>query len=367
MAIRVEIHPLAGVTWEELDPLWTKLLVQARNESPFLDWQWLKLWWSHFSPAPGESAHMCVAYDEGEPIGALPVVVGPVRRTPGIRLMSVQTLGSRLFDSRSVFSEYLGVVGPLDRQNEACLAIVQSLYAQFRPGEFVVGWTKQRHLWADALSARPGAYLRLASCERSYQADLREGFSAYVGGLGASTRRSLLHLRARLERLGTVEVVQSGDVQGAWRVLDELNRLHAGRWGTPAFSGHALSFHRELIANWLPEGRVAMSRLLLNGQCLSCLYDLRIGTTQYNIQLGFDSAFRGRVSLGLIHLGYAIEQAASELVDTYDFLAGRGRRSNYKSNLASRSQEVATIQALSGSATTALYRLVDLIRGGHSA
>ena len=63
---------------------------------------------------------------------------------------------------------------------------------------------------------------------------------------------------------------------------------------------------------------------------VSVLYDVRKGARQYNIKMGFDPNFSSQVSLGLIHLGYAMERAAERGVASYDFLAGPGRTSDFK-------------------------------------
>ena len=41
------------------------------------------------------------------------------------------------------------------------------------------------------------------------------------------------------------------------------------------------------------------------------MYNVRIGTLEYNIQSGFDATIKG-VSLGYLHFGFAIEQACRD-------------------------------------------------------
>ena len=362
MTIRVEIHPLSSAgAWQTLEPVWRNLHGQSRNDALFLSWDWLELWWKHLNARQDESAHVCVAYEGVDPIGALLVTLGPVRRRPGLRLLSAQTAGFRLYDSRDIVSEYLDVVAIPSYEEAARVAILQSLMGKRQPEEFVVGWTRSIDQWKKCLSSLPRTYVREIHRTSSYQADLSTGFHAYVATLGDSTRRSVLHLRSRLESLGTVWLKRVSQCDCA-SALHDLANLQKDRWSAPALRGSTMAFHQELISRWADSGRIVITKLIVGDDCLSCLYDLRMGDRQYNIQLGFRSQFGNRVSLGLLHLGYAMESAAAEGVLTYDFLAGPGRKTDYKARLASSRVEIATIQSVTGSLAAPLYRIVDAFR-----
>lgn len=363
MTLDARLYPLDHNAWPTWGPVWNAIQMLGSSPVPFLDWEWLLLWWKHFNASSGEAAYLCVAFEGDEPIGALPVVAGTVRRGRLFHLHSVQVMGNRLFDRRSIFSEYLDVIAVPGREAEVRARAVEAIREHFRPAEMAIGWTRQPDAWLRELG-RVGNYVRIASHERSYQADLSSGFANYAAQLGASTRRSVIHLRSRLEQAGPLRIAEAGSAAEAHQMLDELNRLHARRWGKPAFSGTALAFHRELIQLWMPRRRVVLTSLHAGSNCISTCYDLRIGARQFNIQLGFDPAFAPKASPGLIHLGFAMERAASEGVTTYDFLAGRGRRSDYKKNLATHSQDVCTVQALRGPVGNLFYRMVDLVRAG---
>jgi len=75
--------------------------------------------------------------------------------------------------------------------------------------------------------------------------------------------------------------------------------------------------------------------------------------------MGFDPAFSRRVSLGLIHLGHAMEAAAAGGVRTYDFLAGFGKRSDYKRHLSQSRRNLSSVQVLRGHVLPPLYRWHD--------
>jgi CelD/BcsL family acetyltransferase involved in cellulose biosynthesis len=195
----------------------------------------------------------------------------------------------------------------------------------------------------------------------SYQADLSRGFATYLGLLGQSTRRSLWGLRRRLAVQGEVsfEPVAPGEID---RGFGELNRLHELRWQKPAFSGAGLDFHVRLARQLAARGELAVSRLRVGGKVVSVLYDIRKDARQYNISMGFDPSFSHKLSLGLIHLGYAMEAAAQSGVRTYDFLAGSGQRSDYKRHLSQTRRSLSCVQVLRGPLLPSLYRWHDRVR-----
>jgi CelD/BcsL family acetyltransferase involved in cellulose biosynthesis len=107
---------------------------------------------------------------------------------------------------------------------------------------------------------------------------------------------------------------------------------------------------------------LALSRLRVGGQVVSVLYDIRKGARQYNISMGFDPTFGRKLSLGLLHLGYAMEAAAERQVRTYDFLAGSGLHSDYKRHLSQAGRRLSCVQVLRGHLLPSLYRWHDRMR-----
>jgi CelD/BcsL family acetyltransferase involved in cellulose biosynthesis len=144
--------------------------------------------------------------------------------------------------------------------------------------------------------------------------------------------------------------------------FSDLNRLHQLRWKRSAFTGNRLAFHRTLARRLAARGELALSRLRVGGDVVSVLYDIRKGARQYNIKMGFNPAFSSRVSLGLIHLGYAMEAAADQGAAVYDFLAGPGQTSDYKRNLSQTRRAMSCVQMLRGRVLPALYRWRDRAR-----
>lgn len=356
----LEIREWSGAEWHANESAWSRLLADARMDALFLSWEWLTLWWRFFGSPDGRGLHVLAAYRRGELVGLAPVYGRRVARRL-IPMRSLQFIGTSWRDERALISEYLDVIAKPAERAIIRAAFFEHLLARHSWSELVVNYTNVAPEWAAMLADSPFAarcYARTVDTSTSYQADLGAGFDSYLRGLGQSTRRSVWHLRRRLAALGSVQLtrVVAGEIEAAFA---HLNRLHRARWGTPAFAGNRLRFHRALAENLARRGELAMSLLRVGDAVVSVLYDIRKGACQYNIKMGFDPAIERGFSLGLIHFGYALELAAQNGVTTYDFLAGPGRRTDFKQHLGRSRRELATVQLLKGPMLRRIFRWYD--------
>jgi CelD/BcsL family acetyltransferase involved in cellulose biosynthesis len=346
--------------WMAGESSWSALLEKSGLDPLFLSWTWMTTWWQFFGADPAKSLCILAAYRGKELVGIAPMYRARVRRA-FLPARSLQFIGILWRDPGTMISEYLDFIAvPADR------AVVRKEFLRHLTlrrdwSELVVCYTSAGPEWTrafeDAGMQRSG-YWRVIESSTSYQADLSAGFGQYLAGLGQSTRRSLWHLRRRLGSPAEVrlEQVPGSDLDAAFA---DFNRLHTLRWGESAFGGKRLGFHRGLAADLARRGELRMSRLWVGARLVSMLYDIRKGSNQYNIKMAFDPSVEQQYSLGLIHFGFAMEAAAAEGVRSYDFLAGRGLKTDYKSHLGQRSDELATVHLTRGALLPRLYRWYD--------
>jgi hypothetical protein len=342
---------------------WAELLAQSDADSLFLSWEWQTQWWSRFGATSGCVANILGFYRDESLVGVAPFYQKMVLRRGFVPARSVQLIGHSWRDSRPLTTIYLDVIarrGEADAVRHACM---RELFDNSHWSELVIGYTPVGGQWKAAAAGRDSAsyYVREVDHAVSFQVDLGLGFSGYLQSLGQSTRRSIWNLRKRLELHGPVrlEQVSIGDLAEGFR---DLNRLHKLRWHRPAFAGARLEFHESLATQLSARNELAFSRLRVGGRVVSVLYDIRKGAYQYNIKLGFDPAFSNQLSLGLLHLGYALEAATQSGVGVYDLLAGPGRKSDYKRNLSQMRHELSCVQILRGRLLPKLYRWHDRVR-----
>jgi CelD/BcsL family acetyltransferase involved in cellulose biosynthesis len=342
---------------------WGSLLARSNVDTLFLSWDWLTLWWQAFAGPLSAVPEILAFYRGGDLVGVAPLYRRRVVRSRVLRATSVQLMGVSWRDPGSLISEYLDVIAvaaETDAVRSACAGVLLSERAWT---EWVIGFTAAGRQWREAFARadlRPRHYVRDLDRVLSYQADLSRGFGGYLSSLGQSTRRSVWSLRRRLSVQGAVslELLSAAEVESGF---DDLNRLHQLRWRQPAFAGAGLDFHTRLARRLADRGELALSRLRVAGQVVSVLYDIRKGTRQYNISMGFDPSFGRGLSLGLMHLGYAMEAAAERQVSIYDFLAGSGQRSDYKSHLSQARRSLSCVQVLRGHVLPSLYRWRDRV------
>jgi hypothetical protein len=350
--------------WLRNETAWSRLLASSSADPLFLSWEWLTHWWDCYGGARGRAPDILAFYRGQELAGLAPLYYRPVVRAGVVFARSVQVIGLAWRDPEPLISEYLDAIaspGDIREVRHACLSALLD-----RPAwtELVIGLTASADEWRDTVMRRApseGHYVRELDRAVSYQADLACGFGAYLRDLGQSTRRSLWNLRRRLTEQGnvTIESLSSTQINDGF---NDLNRLHQLRWKRPAFAGKRLAFHLKLAAQLAGREELAFSRLRVNGNVVSVLYDIRKGTRQYNIKMGFNPGFGRQLSLGLLHLGYAMEAAADRGVTVYDFLAGPGKTSDYKHHLSQARRQLSSVQVLRGHFLPSLYRLRDRAR-----
>jgi hypothetical protein len=349
--------------WMANGAVWNELLARSRADPLFLSWEWLTQWWQCFAGELAASADILAFYRVGELVGLAPLYRRRVLRSGLLPTTSVQLMGLSWRDPGPVMSEYLDVVAADGEAQAVRHGCARALLDEPTWTEWVIGFTAAGRHWCDAFAWRGQGrqYVRNLDRSASYQADLSQGFAAYLRSLGRSTRRSLWGLRRRLAVQAKVkfETVTADEISSGF---NDLNRLHRLRWKTQAFTGSRLAFHSSLARRLAGRGELAVSRLRVGDDVVSVLYDVRKGGCQYNISMGFDPVFNRKVSLGLLHLGYAMEAAAESRVATYDLLAGRGQRNDYKRHLSQRCRELSCVQVLRGHVLPPLYRWHDRVR-----
>jgi len=347
--------------WMTSEGVWSALLARSNADKLFLSWGWLTHWWLWFGGRIDCKPNLLACYRGPKLVGVAPFYRRLVVRGGLAPARSMQLIGLSWRDPAPLISEYLDVIAAREEEQHVRQACTGAVLDDHRWTELVVGLTTAGREWRELLGRdayRSRCYVRELDRSVSYQADLANGFSAYLNTLGQSTRRSVWYLRRRLKQQGEVllEQVSLTDIPAAFA---DLNRLHQLRWNKAAFVGRRLAFHVSMAICFAANDELALSRLRVGGKVASVLYDVRKGACQYNIKMAFDPNFNKAVSLGLIHLGYAMEAASERGVAVYDFLAGPGRSSDYKRYLSQARRYLSSVQMVRGRVLPRLYRWHD--------
>ena len=306
--IAIEEVPSAAAL-EALRPAWTALWREAPAATPFQSPAWLIPWSRHFG---SEESFTLLARRAGRLVGAMPFFVWA---RDGRRTVFPLGIG---------ISDYLD--GSFTAGEEAACAAAMLAHLCRDP---------QRWEAVELQELRPDSALLAAPAPAGWS-DRRAPQSLCptvdlsgpdpLRRLPRRIRSNLRNCRNRAERLGRpwVEAVSAANLDA---LLDGLFRLHGERWSTrgePGMlaDGSLRAFHREAAAGLLELGLLRLFALRLDDRMIAVLYGFAAKRRFYYYLGGFDPGLP-QVSPGTLILGHALQAAAAEGMEAFDFLRGQ--------------------------------------------
>lgn len=267
-----------------------------------------------------------------------------------IPISSATLIGATSPATRSIRAEYTCIT------NEALSASLNAPWHQLVVPDILVGSEDEQRVYRFAKANNLA--VRTTEREPVYAVDLRsETFNDYLAQRGKNTRLRLYNRRKRLEQKGKVTI------ENCWpdkkRFYEALNDFHQQRWGRDCYTGRNSVFIDALLTTLgMQENEIDMSLLSVDGKPISVILDIHLNGRCYNLQSGFDQRFDRDLSPGTLHFGYQIEKAfKTRTNDHYDFMAGDGKRSDYKQHLATNSSLFDTITIVRARPLKLLYSL----------
>jgi CelD/BcsL family acetyltransferase involved in cellulose biosynthesis len=140
--------------------------------------------------------------------------------------------------------------------------------------------------------------------------------------------------------------------------MEDFMALHARRWpeGVSEFlRPGAQVFHQRLAALWIPEGRMVLSYIEIDGRMAGGIYGLVEDDTAYLFQMGWDPAYED-ISMGKLAMACSIQDAMARHATRYDMLPGDFE---YKRHWGDETRRVFDIEAFRAfSARAAAFRIL---------
>src|SRR5690606_13035837 len=231
----------------------------------FLSWDWLSAWLEHHESQFGLQPRFFAVSAGERLVGAAAVFMREATIRPGLRGRRLELVGNVWRQPGSAMSEYMGFVLDRDWAERAADALIETLLELPDWDELVVancvvqGATVRRLL---AAGRRQGWHVRHADPMEAYDVLLPTSANALWAGLGRNTRDRVHGARRRLASQGVLEerLADADDLDAA---LDELDRLHAQRWGRPGLRGARGVFYRAFAAPQVADGHRPVSPLVL--------------------------------------------------------------------------------------------------------
>ena len=339
---------------------WRQCLAQSDADPLFMSWPWLYSWWETWSQVLGLDLMLLGAFNEADTlIGLAPFYTRYLETPVGLRVKRLHVLGNAWRIEPTVRSEYSGFIA---KRGEAA-AIQSEIFtylARQSWDELVICDITTDALadWKPLVSRTLGdvQYVPRAADE-GVRVNTSGSFEDWLNGLGKNTRLKAFNRRRYLHGLGNIRLETVRAEADFSSFFVSLNQFHQQRWGKPAFDRAALNFHRRFISRLNGEMQARCTTLYLDDRCISVLYDIDTGSGRYNLQSGYLESFDPKLSLGTLHLGYAIEEGFKEPSSNfYDLLAGSGKSTHYKSHFNGDGIQFRTMQLVRKSMMRLIYR-----------
>ncbi|WP_150913223.1 GNAT family N-acetyltransferase [Marinobacter halotolerans] len=314
---------------------------------------WQKAWWAEWADTPGAT----LVSEGGN--GRSGLYVHGYRHGLPVKTQCMQYVGTSYRKFSAPRTEYntLGHLNDLPavltelEQAQWTEAVFSDLKSESEEQQMMQSWAR-KHGWL----------LREIYQDVAYGIAATGAFEDYLGTLGKNTRLKLFNRRKMFESLGDVAEENFWPYR-AKEFFELLNGFHEVRWGSPCFSHRSVAFHLDFLGRAAADEIHPLLMVLhIDQRPVSVLYNALFRGCVYNIQAGFDENFHRKIALGTLHLGYSIESAIRDpSVQYFDLLAGEGKNTNYKVNLATDQESLVTFMIVRNRLFELLYRTKDAI------
>jgi CelD/BcsL family acetyltransferase involved in cellulose biosynthesis len=311
---RVVVHDsLAGLA--ELEAAWRGLASQPRVAGPFLGFDWIRTWAELFTGAR-RRLHVAAVHRGAELLGIAPWVVCEPERAAEPRCI-------RLLGAEHTACDYLDVLCAPHAER----SVAQALYAHLF-GPSAPRWHRLELQGVRADSAflfHFGACFETAGKRIEVNAGIycptrRLEAGSVIARLPARRQKRLRYEQHVLERTGqlTLETRGAREPELA-EAIAALAALYRKRWGGDRDALRCVEAYARRAGS---ASDLRVDLLRLDGRALAGLLQLQRGDALFLYLTAVDREAFPKLSVGNVLLGMALERAANEGVQRYDFLRG---------------------------------------------
>lgn len=346
-----------------LRPWWDTLVEQSATRSPFMRWDWARLWWEEFG-ADYELALAVVREAPGAPpLAIAPFILGSERE--GLR-RHLSHLGfiAGLGEAKG---ERMDLLVPAGREAELAPLLCQAIkklagrWQAVRLNKVPEESPNLPHLQHALRECATGtgvvtrtecACIQLMPTQAEQDAQLPAKRKRDV-----RRRRELF-----LAEPGAKEVLATaGEAEERLTTFAKLHARHFPEGVSSFLAPRAWRFHERIGRLWLQEGRAMMACLEANGQMAGAIYGFVEGKEFMFYQVGWNPEY-SRFGLGHLCIRWAVECCIQRGLKLFDMLPGSYR---YKEDWAKTSRHVLDLEAYQPESLRAmLFRAVRSLKRG---
>lgn len=357
----MRVHRFSEEEFNSLTDQWQELLFRSNADRLFLSWHWMHSWWTTYADDSKDSLLLVGVYDDDNTLLCLaPLYQSKERLKQVLPFTRTQFLGTKASGSAGFRTEYLEFITDRQAPDQCIDLILAYLTRHSNSGELllndlVIDSATYRQLVA--LNVKKGFYQRPQERDQAYGIDTKGTFNNYIASLGKNSRLKTYNRRTLLNTLGDV-VLEPVTADNYPDVLTMLTDFHRSRWEQEI----SYKSHQQFLAQLTESGDIRISGIIirLDGNVIGCTFDLISDNRSYNFQIGYSDDVSKKISMGSLTLGYAIELYYDDVpIKYYDFMAGEGKNSNYKSRIAEPGKELCRLQTLVSPVLAMVYKVKD--------
>jgi CelD/BcsL family acetyltransferase involved in cellulose biosynthesis len=306
-----------------LESVWDSLLKASATRSPFLAWDYVRLWWEEFQ----HHFQLClgVVKDESGTVrGIAPFVIGTEMdggRQHLRHLGFINGLGQ-------LQGERLDLLVPAGQEAEIT-PLLARVIANSRARWDVVRLNKvpeespnQPILMAEL--RRTGSLAGVLNRSYCHCFPLPATWEAYEATKPGNFRRNIRRYWSILTtKLEAIVAVAGQEISPA-EAMQKFFELHAMHWpdGVSSFLRPAAKrLHQKLCLKWIPTGEMQLSFIMVDGAAVGAVYAFCYLDELYVYQLGWNPAF-AHVSMGNMSVRACVFAAIQRGLKLVDFLPG---------------------------------------------
>jgi CelD/BcsL family acetyltransferase involved in cellulose biosynthesis len=347
--------------FNDLKTQWNDLLGYSKGTSFFLKFEWLNLWWHHYSSQDDILQIFTVTINNDL------IAIAPFYKHKNI----LYALGTNNNYSDEVCTEYTDIICKtgFEKYILQCIEAQFTKYLHSNIEIKIVNYLEGSLLSNVLLKLKQKNFVNIEQTGSRYQCQLPYNIEKYRASLPSSfTKKMKRHSNKFINELGgTIEKVRvEGEVE---KYLDTLKILHQNRWQLKNKAGaftseRFMNFHISFCKHLIQNKNLQLWTLKVKEEVISAIYCIDFNDTRYFYQSGTNMLFKPNISPGnLLHL-LVIEDSISLGLKHYDFMKG-DTLSSYKQKFTNSKVNMYNAQIIRKSFKNSpkiLYRQLNKLR-----
>jgi len=329
---------------------WTELLNESDNDHLFSSWEWQYTWWTNLKNT-SKKLNLFAIYSAKELVAIIPLFTHKKNIKGILPIITCQFIGCSYGLKDLNRSDNLDIIIKHGFNNSAIYTQLSFIFSSLIWNEFIIdGASKNSHIWQLSKLNTKNTKIYLRNKIYNYIIKLDNDFVWYKTQLKKRIRQKAILHRRFIEGDNKNFQLTSILAEDHDSFFVELNRLRKVRWNKPVYADNRLKFQQDFIqyCNENKELKTTSTLLYIDGENQSAFYSITTKNQTYFLQFGFDPMYNPKLSLGYIHLGYAIEMNYEAKITQMQLLPGGGQYENYKHYFVNKIQPQLTYSHIRG-------------------